>query len=568
MLLLCGFLVNEKGFVFADSKEDELKKIEKEIDKTQNKISDLSKKITGIKSTIGNLKGSLSEILTTINSVEKELDDLDSSLTEVTTELNNKSATLAEYTVLRDRTLRNFYKKSPNNSFVALINSNAALSSSITVSSYLRKYIDDSTSFIQDVNQEISVNKKNKESLTEIKKDVEVERNKLLTIKKDTESKLAQQQADLNSSNSNLTSLNAKLGDLMAKQKQIISEKEGNFYASLGEGVQTDDPKSSPSYNPGFSPAFAAFSYGAFSHYKGMSQYGAKGRAESGKSYKDILKFYYKSDITEKDSAGGNICVEGYGNISFSKYLYGLAEMPSTWHKEALKAQAVAGRSYALRYKNSGKCICTSESCQVFNKGKSDNPPGEWKAAVDATEKEVLSSDVVAYFSSTTGGYIDGIGWDSNGGWPSGAYEAKGKSPWFYKSWYTKSYSISSDKCGRSSPWLNEKEMADILNSWLVFTKGSKDDRDNISPVTTSCWGGSPYSLDKMADKADDLGGKFTSVSSVSVSFSDNGRTGTVKFSTNRGSVSISGEEFKTVFNLRAPGYISIKSRLFDLKRK
>lgn len=566
MLIVSGFLVNERAFVFADDKEDELKKIEKEINKTQDKISDLSKKIDGIKGTIKNLSGSLGDILSTINEVEKSLDDLDSSINEVTFDLNKKSATLAEYVVLRDRTLRNFYKKGPNNYLLTVVNSNAALSSSISVSSYLKKYINDSTSFIQDINQEITVNKKNRDTLSSIKKEVEGERAKLETIKKDTEAKLALQQSELNSSSVSLSDLNSKLGDLLEKQKQILAEKEGNFYASLGEGVQTDDPRSSPNYSPGFSPAFAAFSYGAYTHYKGMSQYGAKGRAESGKDYKEILKFYYKTDIEKKDSAKGNICVEGYGEMSFSKYLYGLGEMPSSWNKEALKAQAVAARSYALRYKNKGSCICTTQSCQVFVKSKSDNPPDSWKSAVNDTEGEVLKGDVVAYYSSTTGGYIEGIGWDKSGEWPNGAYEKKGGSPWFYKAWYTKSYSVNSDKCGQGDPWLKEEEMADILNAYVLLKAGK--DTDRITPVTTSCWGGNPYSISDLRSKANSYGGGYSKVKSVSVSYSDSGYTSKIVFETDKGTLNADGQLFKNAFNLRAPGYISIKSRLFDIKRK
>ncbi len=33
--------------------------------------------------------------------------------------------------------------------------------------------------------------------------------------------------------------------------------------------------------------------------------------------------------------------------LSMEEYLYGLAEVPNSWHSEALKAQAVAGRGYA-----------------------------------------------------------------------------------------------------------------------------------------------------------------------------------------------------------------------------
>jgi peptidoglycan hydrolase-like amidase len=250
--------------------------------------------------------------------------------------------------------------------------------------------------------------------------------------------------------------------------------------------------------------------------------------------------------------------------MDFQKYLYGIAEMPSNWDSDALKAQAIAARSYAYK---ANKPICTTQSCQVFLKSKADNPPSSWKKAVDDTKGEILDNPKTSQYSSTTGGYINNVGWDINGKWPGDAYEKKAGSPWFYKAWYTKSYS-SSDSCGRGNPWMTEKEMADILNAWVVWKSGNNSDRDRISPVTTSCWGGNPYSVDSMAKRADELGEKYGKVTSVDVDISSSGYTSKVTLGTDKGNVSMDGETFKTVFNLRAPGYVSIKSRLFDLEKR
>jgi len=226
---------------------------------------------------------------------------------------------------------------------------------------------------------------------------------------------------------------------------------------------------------------------------------------------------------------------------------------------DALKAQAIAARTYA--YKRGGP-ICITQSCQVFIKSKSDNPPSRWKEAVDETKNMVLDNPKTAQYSSTTGGYINNVGWDGN--WPNDSYEKE--SPWFYKAWYTESYYVSSDKCGRSHPWLDEEEMADILNAWVVWKNGG--DTDRISPVTTSCWGGNPYSMDEMANKAEDLDKKYSDINSVSVSYSDGGYTSKIKFGTDKGTVEIDGQVFKTVYNLRAPGYIAIKTPLYNIEKK
>jgi hypothetical protein len=103
--------------------------------------------------------------------------------------------------------------------------------------------------------------------------------------------------------------------------------------------------------------------------------------------------------------------------------------------------------------------------------------------------------------------------------------------------------------------------MADILNAWSVLFNGGGD-AGRITPEG-SCWGGGGYSKDELAG----IGG-FTSVSSVSVQYANNGVTANVTFETNKGSVTINGADFKKAFNLRAPGRISLKSGLFNIEKK
>jgi peptidoglycan hydrolase-like amidase len=359
------------------------------------------------------------------------------------------------------------------------------------------------------------------------------------------------------------STLTKQIADLSAKQQAIINAKSGTFTTSVGDVPLADDPASAPNYNPGFSPAFAAFSFGAYTHRNGMSQYGAKGRAESGQSAEQILAAYYPgSSLNKSYGVPGTINVTGYGSMPFEdQYMMRIYEMPNSFPKEALKAQAVAARTYAVRQ---GGTICATESCQVY---KHSDKGGAWADAVRETRGWVLEGGANAQYSSTTGGYGNNSGWDTKCGskdcWTADAYEKIASSPWFYKGWYK---DRSGATCGRSHPWLNTEEMSDILNSWIVYQSGS--DRDRISPVDTSCWPGSPFSISEMRNKANDNGGAVTAISSVSVSYSTGGSTATVTFGTNRGTMSIPGSDFKTIFNLRAPGYVSIKSPLFNMERK
>jgi peptidoglycan hydrolase CwlO-like protein len=378
--------------------------------------------------------------------------------------------------------------------------------------------------------------------------------------------------------------LGGKISALTARQNELLAEKTGTFATSVGDVPLADDPASRPDYNPGFSPAFAMFSFGA-PHFKGMSQYGAYGRAKAGQSVETILKAYYGDGIEiKKDySTGINIRVNGYGTVDIETYVKRIYEVPSSWGDsggmEALKAQAVAARSYALAYTNNGSgSICATEACQVY---KPANKGGKWEEAVNATRGWVLvagGKPFSAWYASTSGGhqtaytsngYTTPAFWDTTSNWTKwadGAWEKAGGSPWFYKGWYK---SRSGKSCGRNHPWLNQGEFADIVNAAIVVDRGG--DVSGIFPEDVrSCWGGSdnPWSKERLAAEADKNGGKVTSVSSVKVEHGNNGLTNRVILGTNRGEVSISGENFKKAFNLRAPGALALKSGLFNIEKK
>ena len=63
-------------------------------------------------------------------------------------------------------------------------------------------------------------------------------------------------------------------------------------------------------------------------------------------------------------------------------------------------------------------------------------------------------------------------------------------------------------------------------------------------------------------------GEQINQVSSVSVSYSTSGVTGNVSLGTDKGTKNISGEKFREIFNIRAPGEIYIPSALFNIEKK
>jgi len=389
--------------------------------------------------------------------------------------------------------------------------------------------------------------------------------------------------------------LSGKIAALSARQQSILNEKSGTFQTTVGDVPPADDPASRPDYNPGFSPAFAVFSFGA-PHFKGLSQYGAYGRAKSGQDAETILKAYYGSNIElKKDYPNETIVLGRYievdgklklicdqGSVDLETYAKRIYEVPGSWGDDggmaALEAQAVAAKSYALATVKNRGCICMTESCQVY---KPANKGGNWETAVNSVSGWVMmvnGSPLWAQYAASSGGYQESYSsnynsgystpafWDTqNGrsGWTSQAYEKIAGSPWFYKAWYK---SRSGDSCGESHPWLTSAEMADVINAWEVLVNHGQGD-DRVTPIGP-CWGGNPYSIDELRNKAASLGNGHSSVSGVSISYANNGVTANVTFQTDKVSVTINGNDFYKVFNLRAPGRISLKSGLFNIEKK
>jgi len=105
------------------------------------------------------------------------------------------------------------------------------------------------------------------------------------------------------------------------------------------------------------------------------------------------------------------------------EYLYGIGEVPSSWPKEALIAQAIASRSYALSKLGTPKTSC---DCNVFNNISDQSFVGFskeieplygrlWREAVQASSTSETSGQVItlnglpitAFFFSSSGGQTE-----------------------------------------------------------------------------------------------------------------------------------------------------------------
>lgn len=130
--------------------------------------------------------------------------------------------------------------------------------------------------------------------------------------------------------------------------------------------------------------------------------------------------------ISVPSSSYPRLIIANYLKLN-TEYLYGIAEMPSSWDSEALQAQAIAARGFALNAVNTYSSTC---NCNLYDDTRSQNFSGwkkesegagamygkRWVAAVDATnspdntEGKVLmfgSSIAKLYYFSSSGGQTE-----------------------------------------------------------------------------------------------------------------------------------------------------------------
>ena len=113
----------------------------------------------------------------------------------------------------------------------------------------------------------------------------------------------------------------------------------------------------------------------------------------------------YRGQVQVSVANGG---LRAINVVGLEAYLYGVvpSEMPYTWHPEALKAQAIAARSYALATRRTGAFDLYPDTRSQVYLGIEHEKPST-NAAVNATAGQVVLYDgevAKTYFFSTSGG--------------------------------------------------------------------------------------------------------------------------------------------------------------------
>ncbi|OGL56076.1 hypothetical protein A2574_02640 [Candidatus Shapirobacteria bacterium RIFOXYD1_FULL_38_32] len=541
-------------------------------------IAEVTKQIADLEAAIAPLKSESSSLNSKITSAKAQITKTENQINNLGQRIIDREADLEVQHVLLGERVKRYYINTKKFNPLMIFLSSSGTSSLIREYSWYQAIINQDKTMIIDYNTEIKKLIDNKSSL-------EKETVKLTTLKKSLESRFGFLAGEIKKAEDYKK-------ELSQKQKDLISAKTAMFNTSVGNVSSSDDPASRSDFNPGFSPAFAVFSFGA-PHRKGMSQYGAYGRSKEGQNSETILKAYYGNIRIETVDMPGSINTT-VGTLPFEdNYLLGIAEMPTSWGEnggmEALKAQAIAARTYALystgwhfNNRSSTGTICTTESCQVYSGSKAANP-GLWRDAVNATKGQVIVSNSTndifsTMYASTSGGSVYSYStaghstpmiWDtkcnSQSCWPNDSFEKVSGSPWYYKGWYK---TRSGSSYGLSHPWLTNDQFSDIINAVLYFSR--TNDQSHLSQ-TQNCIGtcdSNAWSPDELRRQVSDKGGPVSSVNSISVDYSTGGYTQSVRVSTDKGDFTFDGGDFKDIFTLRAPGALTAKSALYNIEKK
>jgi len=131
-----------------------------------------------------------------------------------------------------------------------------------------------------------------------------------------------------------------------------------------------------------------------------------------GRSINGVTGGRYRGGLVLRPGSAGGVTV--VNQLDIDSYIRGVvaAEMPSSWHPEALKAQAVAARSYARAASPRSRIFdhYPDTRSQVYR-----GVAGERRstnAAVRATARQVLTYNgevITAYFFSTSGGHTENV---------------------------------------------------------------------------------------------------------------------------------------------------------------
>ncbi len=376
--------------------QEEITKKEKEIAEKESVLEGVERRIKEISSSNYSLSQKINLLNEEIQTLEKNIEETEGEIEEKVKGIEEKKGQLEKTKVLIDDISGDLYIQSRYKLTSFFLN--GANWFTIVESLYVRKSaISTLKKEIEKIGGEFSSLAESKAELDKEKEDLDKQRegldeaHRLLAEEKaKVQAELSKEVASKGTLTKRIESLETQISHLLEEQKEIARREA----ALLGA------PPPPQSLTPPEIPPNGFYIAGRGrdlyqGHGIGMSQYGAYGGANKGMSALEILKFYYTGVQITPGYENRTINVEGYGSMNIEKYVAGFGswagaqgEVPAKacgtneqaqnnpekyttnsgcWPEEAIKAQAIAYRTYGLYSTSNGSTICTTSSCQVYN---------------------------------------------------------------------------------------------------------------------------------------------------------------------------------------------------------
>lgn len=247
-------------------------------------------------------------------------------------------------------------------------------------------------------------------------------------------------------------------------------------------------------------------------HNKFIVDGSASARISTNNDVVDLVKAKYRGEIAMYVN---NSTITPIDFLDMEQYLYGVvpSEMPASWHIEALKAQAVAARTYTKSSlgKHTVYDLCDNVHCQAYN-GLSS----EYQSAVEAVQ---ATAGKCIYSNNKL---IDAVYFSSDGG-----------------------ATLSSE---------------DVWSNALPYLRGVKDTYEKDFKKWERV-----FTYADLTDIASKKGYEIGNVTDLTAKYNENSIVTSLTFKGSAGDKTITKEEIRTAFNASADG--SLASRNFIITK-
>lgn len=481
--LIFGVLLLVPG---VDVEANELDELTQKLKEAEQKKQEIIGRIQAIDDKINSISASTQNLYSRLYNLNAQKLNIDNEVNKLNAEILSQEKLISQLNIILEAKrlelldLTNFVHKtsflnpnplfSPRMDIQTLRVQQAKADAAMEV---LSRMMEDYRAQIQAVNQAKISNEESKKVAEETKISLETEIVSLQTQIQSAETSLAVANQNKGALFEESSSIDGQIGLLSARQKELL-EAELARMAQNQQGNQQEIQSGEYFFTGRGRDVYEG-------HGLGMSQYGAYGMALQGWTYDQILRFYYTGveigDYAEPEKVIlYDRIVDGYGTIStqvnpndlrqitglntvftkylapsteiyidgntyvvetviddfnatltipveikyeninytqmdtmpFAEYMAGIGEVPNNWPVESVKAQVVAARTYVM-----GTCgaericpICSTSSCQVYVGGD-----GKKEIAETTKGKVILynGEPIIAYYSASHRGHSSNL---------------------------------------------------------------------------------------------------------------------------------------------------------------